>query len=988
MTSPNAKSVSHNLARTQQVFVGIWNRLTEPTAAVVQAKERRRTRLLAGALITLIIINVVALIPLSIFDVRLYLIPGYFALAGFLIAYAFSRSAYPLTGGVIALAVLTVIPYSAAIIEPNRLFVLVFMLDSTLLSMLLFRLRITALLVVAEFAAMCAFPFIQPNVDPVTLLLVTTCFAAGSIFVMSIQFIRREEQQYQERQARVIADSELRYRLLAENATDLICRHQLDATFIYISPASRVLLGYEPEDLMGQSPYDYFHPEDKALVRLSHDKVLASNDPDVISYRFRRKDSTYIWFETSSKVIRDPLTGTPWEIITVSRDVTERKTADEALLQTNLRLGASRDTFQRLMQQMPIGVQVFDTEGVCIDCNQTYLEIFGVDNREQVIGKFSIIKHTNDDINLINAFRNALEGDITQLAEVELNFDRANRQFSNRVGRIVLGVTFCPIYDENQQIVSVIALNQNVTERKVAEEALVQTNLRLEASRDTLQRVVQQMPIGIQMFDTNGLCSSVNETHMAIFGLQSREQVVGKFNILEDELAIKVGTEAGYRCALAGEVADVGEVEFDFSQADARFSAASGRRFLSVSFFPIYDENQQVVSVVALNQDITERKLADEALRNLADELLQQKNTLNAVLSATPDHFTIFDHEGRYLYVNPPGLASVGLDIDTVVGKTWRDLDFPATVGERFEREREQVFATGQPVTGFTQFPSVNGVREFQYIYSPVFDSEGRVVLMVSTNRDLTEQRQAEQERFELALQREQVKMLQHLISDTSHDLKTPLATLNNSLYLLKRSISDPERRDHYAEVLQSQVTNLTKILEDMDSMSRLDGASDAFVFEPVDLNDFVRHIVDEHETLALDKAQQLRFEAGDSIPRLLVDQTKLRRAITNLLTNALNYTQEGGQIDARVFRREADVVIEIGDNGTGISQQELALIFDRFYRSEASRKLYSNGSGLGLAISKKIVESHGGTIEVESEIGAGSRFRIILPFGQKTATG
>jgi PAS domain S-box-containing protein len=987
MTSLNAKSISHNYAHIKPGFVRIWNRLTEP-AAGVPVNEHRRARLLAGALIALVIIDVLALIPLYIFDVQLYLIQGIVGLVGFLIAYGLSRTVFPLAGGAVAIGLIAFIPYTTAIIDPNRLFVLIFMLDSALLSMLLFRMRVTLLVVVIQLAAMCAFPFVQPNVDLITLLIIIICFTAGSIFVMSIQFIRRQEQQQQERQSRVIADSELRYRLLAENATDLICRHQLDATFIFISPACRLLLGYEPEELLGRLPYDYFHPEDKALVRLSHDKVLATTDTDVISYRFRRKDNSYIWFETSSKVIRDPLTGTPWEIITVSRDVTERKSADEALLQTNLRLGASRDTLQRLIQQMPIGVQVFDTDGLCSDCNETYMEIFGVESRDQVIGKFSIIKHTNNDAKLITAFQNALQGEISDLGEIELNFNRANREFSARVGRLVIGVTFCPIYDENQQIVSVIALNQDLTERKVAEEALLKTNLRLEASRNTLERIVQQMPIGVQMFDTNGLCTSVNHTHMAIFGLQNQEQVVGKFNILEDELARIVGTQGGYRYALAGEVFDVGEVEFDFSLADARFTATSGRRFLSVSFFPIYDETHQIVSVVALNQDITERKIADGALRQLADELLQQKNTLNAVLSATPDHFTIFDREGRYLYVNPPGLASVGLEIDAVLGKTWRELDFPAVVGERFDREREQVFTTGQSFTGFTQFPSVNGVREFQYIYSPVFDSEGHVVLMVSTNRDLTEQRQAEQERFELALQREQVKMLQHLISDTSHDLKTPLATLNNSLYLLKKSISNPERRDHYAEVLQSQVTNLTKILEDMDSMSRLDGASDAFVFEPIDLNDFVRHIVDEHESLALDKAQQLRFEAGESLPRVLVDKTKLRRAITNLLTNALNYTQEGGQIDAHVFRREASVVIEIGDNGAGISQQEMTLIFDRFYRSEESRKRYSNGSGLGLAISKKIVESHGGTIEVESEIGAGSRFRIVLPMAQKNPSG
>jgi signal transduction histidine kinase len=261
-----------------------------------------------------------------------------------------------------------------------------------------------------------------------------------------------------------------------------------------------------------------------------------------------------------------------------------------------------------------------------------------------------------------------------------------------------------------------------------------------------------------------------------------------------------------------------------------------------------------------------------------------------------------------------------------------------------------------------------------------VLDSEGQVVLAVLTNRDVTEQRQSEKERFELALERERVKMLQHLISDTSHDLKTPLATLNTSLYLLKKTISDPERREHYTEVLQAQVVNLTKILEDMDSMARLDGASEKFVFESIDLNGLLHQIVTEHETLASKKNQRLAFDASDALPPLPIDATKMRRAITNLVTNALNYTPEGGEITTSIYGIDGNAVIEIRDNGMGIAPEEQALIFDRFYRSEESRKNYSNGSGLGLAITKKIVEGHGGIIQVESEIGKGSIFRIILP--------
>ncbi|MEO8608620.1 MAG: PAS domain S-box protein [Chloroflexota bacterium] len=1108
------RAATQNLADSRNRFIRLWNFLTDPSTNITQYEERRRAKMLATILlILLVILTLVAIVSRVLADETLFTrtVLVFFVLSG---AYFLNRSSYTSQAAVIVLMVSIAIPVTGFLTDPKQVFALTLLVNSIFFCSVYFSGRVTGILLIFEIGLLLVLAAIRPEIHAIYLIVLIFFLLTESVVVALIAAFRWQDSAYQKAQARLIADSELRYRLLAENATDFICRHSLEGAFLFASPAGHSLLGYEPDELLGQSPYDFIHPDDIATVRASHEHVLATTQTDLVVYRFRRKDGSYIWFESTSKVIRDPQTGTPWEIVTVSRDISrrkqievglqeseerfraaseasmdafylfrserdesatitdfifisvnaralqlignktreevigqrlcellpinrtdgffdsyvkvvetgiplveefsiqvgsdnriiwlqhqvvpvldgvaittrninERKQSEENLRQTNLRLEASRDTLQRLIQQMPIGVQVFDTNGLCTDVNQAYMEIFGVHSRDQVIGQFNILEHMANNQagkDLKSAFSSAAAGEIVHLGESVLDFSLANPVFTSRTGKLFLSVSFCPIYDENQKIINVVALNRDITERKWIEENLRQTNLRLEASRDTLRRLIQQMPIGIQEFDTSGLCTSINETHMAIFGLANPEQVIGKFNILADRMAQKVGTQEGYKRALAGEIAHVGEVEFDFKQADPRFTALTGEHFLSVSFFPIFDENQTIVGVVALNQDITERKLAEKSLKQLAGELLQQKNTLNAIVSATPDQLAIFDRESRYLYINPSGLATLGASMADVQDKTWRELGGPPEIGEKFDRELAQVFATGQLLTSSNKFPSVIGTRDYEYALSPVLDSEGQVVLAVLTNRDVTEHRQAEQERFALALERERVKMLQHLISDTSHDLKTPLATLNTSLYLLKKTISDPERREHYTEVLQAQVVNLTKILEDMDSMARLDGASDEFVFESVDLNELLRQIVTEHETLASEKNQRLGFNTGDAIPPLSVDTTKLRRAITNLVTNALNYTPENGEILTRIYRNEGNAVIEIRDNGMGIAPNELALIFDRFYRSEASRKNYSNGSGLGLAITKKIVEGHGGTIQVESEIGVGSIFRIVLP--------
>jgi PAS domain S-box-containing protein len=122
-----------------------------------------------------------------------------------------------------------------------------------------------------------------------------------------------------------LRESEQRYRLIAEHSTDMISKHTLEGIYLYASPACRALLGYEPDELVGRSAYEFFHPEDLAEIRKSHSTILDLPSVYIVSYRIRHKDGNYIWFETTSKTIRDPETGTAQEIIAVSRNITKHK---------------------------------------------------------------------------------------------------------------------------------------------------------------------------------------------------------------------------------------------------------------------------------------------------------------------------------------------------------------------------------------------------------------------------------------------------------------------------------------------------------------------------------------------------------------------------------------------------------------------------------------------------------------------------------------
>ncbi|MEG4623622.1 response regulator [Microcoleus sp. w1-18aA5] len=135
-------------------------------------------------------------------------------------------------------------------------------------------------------------------------------------------------------------ESEDRYRLMAENSTDMITRHDPKGVFVYVSPASRALLGYEPSELIGRVPKDYFHPDDLETIAKAHWKVLALPVTYTVSYRIRRKDGKYIWFETTGRTISDPQTGEVQEIIGISRDISVRKQTEQELRESEAAIKA------------------------------------------------------------------------------------------------------------------------------------------------------------------------------------------------------------------------------------------------------------------------------------------------------------------------------------------------------------------------------------------------------------------------------------------------------------------------------------------------------------------------------------------------------------------------------------------------------------------------------------------------------------------------
>ena len=181
------------------------------------------------------------------------------------------------------------------------------------------------------------------------------------------------------RAQRALRESEENYRLLAENSTDMISRHDREGRYRYVSPACRTLLGYEPAELVGRLAYEFIHPEDRDAIFQVHESVLAHPETRTVAFRMRRKSGDYHWFETTSRTVREPSTGAVVEIQCASRDVNSRKRAEDAL-------DENRALLQAVLDNTTAVIYIKDEEGRYVLVNRRFETIFEL-SRQWIVGK-------------------------------------------------------------------------------------------------------------------------------------------------------------------------------------------------------------------------------------------------------------------------------------------------------------------------------------------------------------------------------------------------------------------------------------------------------------------------------------------------------------------------------------------------------------------------------------------------------------------------
>jgi signal transduction histidine kinase len=229
--------------------------------------------------------------------------------------------------------------------------------------------------------------------------------------------------------------------------------------------------------------------------------------------------------------------------------------------------------------------------------------------------------------------------------------------------------------------------------------------------------------------------------------------------------------------------------------------------------------------------------------------------------------------------------------------------------------------------------------------------------------------------------QRQAENLRRDLIAWVSHDLQTPLSSIQAMVEaLVDEVITDPGTSQRYLRNIQREVRALSSLIDELFQFAQYDAGGLTLDLMPDSLTELTHAVISSFVEIAAKKHITIDLNMDDSIEPVLMDSLQIGRVLNNLISNALNHTPHGGHIEIAAAKEGEVVLMKVSDTGTGINPEDLPYIFDRFYRGEKSRNRLTGGAGLGLAIAKGIVEAHRGEISVQSIPGKGTSFTFSLP--------
>ncbi len=620
----------------------------------------------------------------------------------------------------------------------------------------------------------------------------------------------------------------------------------------------------------------------------------------------------------------------------VFENITARKQAEEALRRSE-RFNAS------LIAQSPLGIVTYTPDGNITSVNQAWEHMWGV-SWAQVQGY-----NVWTDPQLVGTpLREALErlvqqGGATPSFELDYNIGTTlpggNRRWTS--------CRFYTVQGEDGEVTQLICLNEDIAKRKQMEE-------QLRESEERYRSLFEHASDGIACLTADGIITSVNRGVEAMLGW-SREEMVGQSYQQFHTPSSLLAEEARLRRIRAREkVSSIAEIELVHKEGSV-VPVEARTRFIRT-------QDGQPIGVLAILRDVTERRMAEEALRQ-AEKRYRSifENAIEGIFQSTPS--------GAILAANPALAHMLGYEspeelkaqVTNVGTQLYADPHRRAEVLEPL-REQDTVHGVECQLSrkdGSTLWGSVS-IRA-------VRDATGALLYYEGSLEDISQRRAAEQ-------------MKDEFVSVVSHELRTPLTSIRGSLGLLASGMLGPlpEKGQRMLDIAVRNTDRLVRLINDILDVERIQSGKASMVKTNCPVADLMTHTVEEMRGMA-EKAE-VTLVVQPVQAELWVDPDRIIQTLTNLLSNAIKFSPAGATVWLTADWWGEQLLVQVKDQGRGIPAEKLESIFERFQQVDVSDSRDKGGTGLGLAICRSIVHQHGGRIWAESTLGKGSTFFFTLP--------
>ncbi len=351
--------------------------------------------------------------------------------------------------------------------------------------------------------------------------------------------------------------------------------------------------------------------------------------------------------------------------------------------------------------------------------------------------------------------------------------------------------------------------------------------------------------------------------------------------------------------------------------------------------------------------------LANELEQTIA-ALTVETDQLSSILSSLEDGVVAADLQGMITLANPPALrrlATLGLG-ETGVPQ--------ASVLPSQLKDIMQTVITGKKTT--VREISIQG-RDIVVTMTPLYQSDGSTIRgVVGVLRDVTEERKLD-------------RLRKDFIANVSHELRTPLSMMQGYAEALQDEFGDnPEQRRELADIIHDETLRMKRLVNDLLDLAQLESGQFQMNFQNLDLTDIVRRVARKFQALAGDREIQLFVEVPAEPVYVQADADRMEQVFTNLMDNAIRHTGPNGTVTIALSDSGGHVQVRVSDTGSGIPEEDIPYIWERFYKADKARTRGSSGTGLGLAITRQIVLEHRGDIVVNSTVGVGTTFIVSMP--------